>query len=216
MNSPLRIKEICGNIPPNVQILAATKSRSVDEIKQAVNSGIKIIGENYVQEAKSKYSQLKGKCEIHLIGHLQTNKVKDAVEIFDMIQTVDSVKLAKEINKRTKKVMHILVEINIGREKNKSGIFPEDIFDFLREISQLEKIKVNGLMTMGPDFSNKENYRPLFKEMKTIFESVKKQKIPNVSMEILSMGMSDSYDVAIEEGTNMVRLGIVLFGEKKI
>jgi len=211
MKLSLRIKEICGNIPPNVQILAATKSRSVKEIEQAISSGIKIIGENYVQEAKEKFSKLKSKCKIHLIGHLQSNKVKDAVEIFDMIQSVDSVKIAKEIDKRTKKVMPILIEVNIGREKNKYGVLPENVSELIKEISSLKNIQVKGLMTMGPDFNEKEEYLPLFREMNKLFENLKKERIPNVSMEILSMGMSDSYEIAISEGANMVRLGRVLF-----
>ena len=207
-----RIKCFLNEVPLDVALVAATKSRSIQEIKQAIKSGIKIIGENYIQEAKEKYFKLKGQVSFHLIGHLQTNKVKDAVEIFDMIQTVDSVKIAKEIGKRTKKIMPVLIEVNIGLEKNKSGIFPEKVIDLAKEISNLKNIKVKGLMAMCPVLINPEDYRQYFRKMRQLFSEIKNKDIPNVSMEILSMGMSDNYDIAIEEGSNMVRIGRVLFG----
>ena len=207
MSIKQNIAKIIKAIPIDVQLVAATKSSSMTEIKQAIDAGIKIIGENYVQEAKEKYAELKGKVNFHLIGHLQTNKVKDAVEIFDMIQTVDSVKVAKEIDKRTKKIMPVLIEVNIGREKNKTGILPEDILNFLDSAKSLKNLQVKGLMTMCPVLKNQEEYRPYFRKMKQLFEEIKSKNIPNVSMEILSMGMSDSYKIAIEEGSSMIRLG---------
>ena len=204
-------------IPKEVELVAAAKTRSVDDIKQAIESGIKIIGENYVQEAEKKLQALKGAVKFHCIGHLQTNKVKEAVEIFDMIQTVDSVKIAKEINKRCgklKKTMPILIEVNSGKEPNKDGVMPEDIIPLIKEISQLKNIKIKGLMTMAPYFENPEKDRPYFRLTKGLFDKIKTLNIPNINMEILSMGMTHSYKVAIEEGANMIRIGTKLFGER--
>lgn len=205
------ISKLIKEIPPNVQILAATKSRSIEEIKSVISLGINILGENYLQEAKEKYAKLKGLVSFHLIGHLQTNKVKEAVEIFDMIQTVDSLKIAKEINKRTEKLMPVLIEVNIGYEKNKTGILPSDISEFLSSISTLKNLDVKGLMTMAPVMKLPEDYRRYFKKMKQIFEDSKAKNLQNIRMDILSMGMSESYMVAIEEGSSMVRLGRILF-----
>lgn len=210
------IEEIKKEIPDDVTLVAATKTRSVFEIKEAIDAGISIIGENYVQEAESKYKELKGKVKIHCIGHLQTNKIKKAVEIFDMIETVDSVKVAKEIDKRTTKLMPILVEVNIAKEASKSGVMPENTIDLIKEISNLnlKNIKIKGLMTMAPFFDDPEKDRPHFREMKQLFDELKAMNIPNVDMEILSMGMSDSYKVAIEEGATMVRVGTKIFGKR--
>jgi pyridoxal phosphate enzyme (YggS family) len=204
------IEQIKKDIPPSVTLVAATKTRSVEQIKEAIKAGIKTIGENYVQEAESKI-ELKGKVKIHCIGHLQTNKIKKAVEIFDMIETVDSVKVAKEIDKKSSKKMPILVEVNSGKEANKSGIMPGEAAGLIDEISTLGNIQVKGLMTMAPFFDNPEKNRPYFKEMKKLFDKIKSMNIPNVDMEILSMGMSDSYKVAIEEGATMVRVGTKIF-----
>ena len=211
------VKKIKKELPPDIKIIAATKTRSVDEIKQAIEAGINIVGENYVQEAERKFQELKGKVEFHCIGHLQKNKVKKAVEIFDMIQTVDSVKIAKEIDKRCKnisKIMPILIEINSGKEKNKSGCMPEDTGKLIKEASTLKNIKIKGLMTMAPYFKEPEKDRPYFKLTKKLFDKLKALNIPNVDMEILSMGMSHSYKIAIKEGANMVRIGTKLFGSR--
>jgi len=209
------IKKIKQELQSNIKLVAATKTRTVEDIKQAIEAGIEIIGENYVQEAEEKFDELKGKVKFHCIGHLQTNKIKKAVEIFDMIQTVDSVKIAKEIDKRSKnigKVMPVLIEINSGKEPNKDGVMPEDAESLIKEISALANIKIKGLMTMAPYFDNPEKDRPYFKETKKLFDKISSLNIPNVDMEILSMGMSDSYKIAIEEGANMVRIGTKIFG----
>jgi pyridoxal phosphate enzyme (YggS family) len=208
------IEQIKKDIPSNVTLVAATKTRSVDEIKEAIKAGITIIGENYVQEAESKI-ELKGKVKIHGIGHLQTNKIKGAVDIFDMIETVDSVKVAKEIDKRSSKQMPVLVELNIAKEASKSGVMPEKTIELINEISKLKNIKIKGLMTMAPYFDDPEKDRPYFKQMKQLFDKIKSMNIPNVDMEILSMGMSDSYKVAIEEGATMVRIGTKIFGKRE-
>jgi len=207
------IKKIKENIPNNITIVAATKSRSVEEIKQVIDAGITIIGENYIQEAEKKYQDLKDKVKIHFIGHLQTNKVKKAVELFDLI-VIDSEKLALEIEKRATKQLSILIEVNIAKEPNKSGVFPEDCIKLLKNICKLKNIKVIGLFTMGPNVDS-EKLRTYFKQMKILFEKIKLLEIKNIEMKTLSMGMSDSYKVAIEEGATEVRLGTVIFGQRK-
>lgn len=211
------IKKIKQEIPSNIILIAAAKTRTIEEIKQAISAGIEIIGENYVQEAKEKYKELKGKVKIHCIGHLQTNKVKKAVEIFDMIQTVDSIRIAKEIDKRCQKlnkIMPILIEVNSGKEPDKEGAMPEEVISLIKEASKLKNIRIKGLMTMAPLFGNPEEYRPYFKLTKDLFKKIKALNIPNVDMEILSMGMSNSYKIAVEEGANMVRIGTKLFGPR--
>ena len=212
------IEKIKQELSSNIKLIVATKTRSIDEIKQAIEAGIGIIGENYVQEAERKFEALKGKVKFHCIGHLQTNKIKKAVEIFDMIQTVDSVEIAKEIDKRCgdiRKIMPILVEINSGKEPNKEGVMPEDAINLIKYISRLRNVKIKGLMTMAPYFDNPEKDRLYFRLTKKLFNEIKSLNIPNVDMEILSMGMSDSYKIAIEEGTNMVRIGTKIFGSRQ-
>ena len=212
------IRQILSELPGGVQLLAAAKTREPEEVLRAVEAGVEIIGENYVQEAERAYQVVGNKAEWHLIGHLQKNKVKKAVGIFDMIETVDSVEIAEEINKRCAqagKIMPVLIEINSGREKQKSGVMPEDAEELVREISSLPHIKIMGLMTMGPRFGNPENARPYFIATKEIFERLKNLNLPNVEMKYLSMGMTNSYRVALEEGANMVRLGSKIFGERE-
>lgn len=197
-------------IPPDIKLIAVTKTRNVEEIKEAINTGITCVGENKVQEAKQKFSFLP-KVEKHMIGHLQTNKVKTAVELFDMIQSVDSIRLAKEISKKCEfigKVMPILIEINIGDEERKHGVKPEEAKDFIKEISQFKNIDVQGLMCIAP-FIKAEETRPYFKKMKEVFDSLG-------NLRWLSMGMSNDYKIAIEEGSNMVRIGTAIFGERNL
>lgn len=212
-----RYKEIIKTIPDDVELVAATKQRSIEEIKQAIDAGIKIIGENYVQEALSKYKEIEN-VKWHLIGHLQRNKVKDAVKIFDCIQSVDSLKLAEEINKQCEKInkiMPILIEVNIGGEESKYGIDPDKTAGLIAQIALLPNLHVEGLMTMEPYFDDPNNARTYFKQMKQLFDEIKNMKIPNTNINILSMGMSNGYQVAIEEGSNMVRIGTKLFGPRK-
>ena len=212
------IKKIKKEISRNIRLVAATKTRTVEEIKRAIEAGITDIGENYIQEAEEKYSKLRGNVRFHFIGHLQTNKVKKAVELFDMIQTVDSLNVAKEIDKRCKdisKIMPILIEVNSGKEENKDGCMPENVESLIKEISKLKNLKVKGLMTMAPFFDNPEKDRPFFRLTKRLFDKIKGLNIPNVDMEILSMGMTDSYKIAIEEGSNMIRIGTKIFGPRQ-
>jgi pyridoxal phosphate enzyme (YggS family) len=211
------IIETLGELPEGVQLVGAAKTRQPEEILEAIEAGVKIIGENYVQEAEKAREAVGNRAEWHLIGHLQKNKVKKAVAIFDMIETVDSVELAKEIDKRcaqVDKVMAVLIEINSGREKQKSGVLPEDAEQLVREIYTLPNIKIMGLMTMGPRYGNPEDSRPYFVETHKIFQKIKQLNLPGVEMKYLSMGMTNSYRVAIEEGANMVRLGSRIFGER--
>jgi hypothetical protein len=211
-----KYNEIIKTIPQGVTLVAATKQRSIEEIREAYIAGIKIIGENYVQEALSKYEKIEG-LQWHMIGHLQRNKVKDAIKIFDCIQSVDSVRLAKEINDQCEKVsriMPILVQINIGEEESKHGLCPDNVYEIVHQIANFPNLRIDGLMTMEPYFDDPEKARPYFVCMKHIFDDLKARNIPNINMKILSMGMSNSYQVAIEEGSNMVRIGTRLFGSR--
>ncbi len=212
-----KARVIISEIPENVKIVAAAKTRNYQEIDEAVNAGITDIGENYLQESENIILTFKKNVTWHFIGHLQKNKVKKVVSLFDMIQTVDSYKLCEEIDKRAGalgKVMKILIEINIASEENKSGVLPENAEKLIREISEFKNVQILGLMTMGPFVKDGELLRPYFKKAKEIFNHIKNKNIPRVKMEYLSMGMSASYKVAIEEGANMIRLGTVLFGRR--
>ncbi len=212
------VSQILSELPEGVQLVAAAKTRQPEEILEAVEAGVNIVGENYVQEAERAYEVIGNRVKWHLIGHLQKNKVKKAVRLFDMIETVDSVEIAKEIDKRCAeigKIMPVLIEVNSGREEQKTGVLPESVIELVREISNYQNIKVTGLMTMGPRFGNPEDSRPYFVETRRIFEKLKQLNLPNVEMKYLSMGMTNSYRIAIEEGANIVRLGTRLFGERK-
>ncbi len=209
------VAQILTELLEGVQLVAAAKTRSPQEILRAVEAGVQIIGENYVQEAERAYQVIGNKAQWHLIGHLQENKVKKAVGMFDMIETVDSVEIAREIDKRCapiNKVMPVLIEVNSGREKQKAGVLPEEVEQLVREISPLPNIKVMGLMTMGPRFGDPENSRPCFVETKRVFDRIKKLNLPRVAMKYLSMGMTNSYRIAIEEGATIVRIGSRIFG----
>jgi len=211
------VAQLLSELPEGVQLVAAAKARRPEEILEAIEAGAKIIGENYVQEAERAYKAIGNRAKWHFIGHLQRNKVKKAVDIFDMIETVDSMEIAREIDKRcaqSGKIMPVLLEVNSGREEQKSGVFPESVEQLVREISNLPNIRVMGLMTMGPRFGNPEDSRPYFVETKKIFEKLKKLNLPNVEMQYLSMGMTNSYKIAIEEGANIIRLGSKIFGER--
>ena len=211
------IRSVLQGLPPHVILVAAAKSRTPGEVLEAVEAGVPVVGENYVQEAAAAQAVVGRGVKWHFIGHLQTNKVKKAVEVFDLIETVDSLKLGREINKHSGglgKTMPILIEINSGREPQKSGILPEDAEALVRELSRLPNLKVEGLMTMGPETGDPEESRPYFRLTREIFDRFRGLPIRGVAMTWLSMGMSHSYRVAIEEGANMVRLGTLLFGPR--
>ncbi|MEA3346476.1 MAG: YggS family pyridoxal phosphate-dependent enzyme [Candidatus Auribacterota bacterium] len=211
------VKQILNELPEGTELVAASKTRTPEEILEAINAGIKIVGENYVQEAINAFKVIGTKVRWHFIGHLQKNKVKKAVEIFNMIETVDSYDLAEEIDKRcvkVSKIMPVLIEINSGKEKQKFGVLPEDTADLVKEISSFNNIEILGLMTMGPRFGNPEDSRPYFIEARRIFEKIRKLNLPGVEMKYLSMGMTNSYKIAMEEGANIVRIGSKIFGER--
>jgi len=211
------VTEILNSIPSDVLIVAASKTRTPEEVQVAINKGVKIVGYNYVQEAEKIYQVIGNQVKWHLIGHLQQNKVKKAVRLFDMIETIDSVKLAEFVNAQCvleNKIMPVLIEINSGKESNKTGVLPEDVGGLILKINNLMNLRIQGLMTMGPRFGDPEDARPYFKATKKAFDKLKKLDIPNVEMKYLSMGMSNSYKIAIEEGANIVRIGTKLFGER--
>ena len=211
------INKILSDLPEGVELVAAAKARTPEEVLEAVQSRVRIVGENYVQEAEKAYESVGNKAKWHFIGHLQKNKVKKAVKIFDMIETVDSVEIAKEIDKKCQqigKVMPILIEVNSGEEEQKSGVSPRNAEQLIREVSSFKNINVMGLMTMGPRFGNPEDARPYFIKTRGIFDTIRRLNLPNVEMRYLSMGMTNSYQVAVEEGANIVRIGTRLFGER--
>ena len=204
-------------LPEGVRLVAAAKTREPSQILEAIEAGVGIIGENYVQEAERAYQAIGSKASWHFIGHLQKNKVKKAVRLFSMIETIDSLEIAREIDKRCAqigKAMPVLIEINSAREGQKWGVFPEEAAELMIEISKLPNLEVMGLMTMGPLLGNPEDLRPYFRETKKLFSEIGGLNLPRVSMKYLSMGMTDSYKVAIEEGANMVRIGTRIFGER--
>lgn len=212
------VKKILEKLPEGVELVAAAKTRTPEEILEAVDAGITIIGENYVQEAEKAFQIIGNKVRWHMIGHLQSNKAKKAVKIFDMIETVDSIKLARAIDKACQnigKLMPVLIEINSGEESQKAGVLPKDTVSLVKDISQFKNIKIMGLMTMGPFAGDPEDSRPYFQKTRKLFEEIKELNLPGVEMKYLSMGMSNSYKVALEEGTNLVRIGTNLFGERK-
>jgi hypothetical protein len=211
-------KNILAQIPQGVELVVASKSRTFEEIEQVITAGAKIVGENYVQEAESKYLKIGNKVKWHLIGHLQKNKAKFAIKIFDMVETLDSLELAKILDKecaKLNKIMPVLIEINSAQESQKAGIFPENLEAFLKEIAGLKNILPMGLMTMGPVVSNPEEIRSFFKITKNLFEEIQKLYPQNQNWKYLSMGMSDSFKIAIEEGANIVRVGTAIFGPRQ-
>ncbi len=211
------VKKILAELPQGVQLEAAAKARTPDDIKRVIDAGVEIIGQNYIQEAERTFSAVGSIAKWHFIGHLQRNKVNKAVPIFDMIETVDSVRLAREIDKRAfkqGKVMSVLIEINSGKEEQKFGVMPDKAEGLIREISGFKGIKIQGLMTMGPFSGDPEDARPYFIITRKLFEQIKALKLPGVEMRFLSMGMTNSYQVALEEGANIVRIGTKIFGPR--
>ena len=211
------LKRIQAELPEGVQMVGAAKTRSVEEVVEAIEAGLGIIGHNYVQEAERHFDAVSHPVKWHMIGHLQSNKAKKAAAIFHMIETVDSMKLAKAIDKACKalnKTMPILLEINSGEEAQKAGVMPENAARLLKEISTLPHVKIKGLMTMGPFTGDPEEARPYFRKTKILFDALTALNLDKVDMSLLSMGMSNSYKVAIEEGANLVRIGTKIFGER--
>ena len=208
------VKHILETLPTGVLLVDAAKSRTVEEVRATLHAGVTCVGHNYVQDAARMVPLITEPVRWHMIGHLQTNKAKSAVQLFDRIETMDSWRLAQEIDLRCAamaKVMPVLIEINSGREASKTGVLPEELDELVRRLSELPHLRVQGLMTMGPRFGDPEDARPYFRITREAFDRLAAANIPNVEMHYLSMGMSNSYRVAIEEGANMVRIGTLLF-----
>ena len=211
------VKNLLSEIPEGVSLVAAAKARTPDEVKRAIDAGIRYIGENYIQETEEVYRAVGHRVNWHFIGHLQKNKVKKAVRIFDMIETVDSFELAEEIGKRSgqaARIMSVLIEINSGREPQKFGVLPEDAEELIYKAAALRNLRIKGLMTMGPRAGDPEDSRPYFIETKNLFDRIKALDIAEVEMTYLSMGMTNSYKIAIQEGANIIRIGTKIFGPR--
>jgi len=211
------VKEIQKTIPSHVTLLAAAKTRTLEEVEAVIQAGVTHIGYNYVQEALPFISKIGTKATWHMIGHLQSNKAKITVENFDIIETVDSWKLALALERhceKAQKSMPVLIEINSGREENKTGLFPEKVEELVVQMSGLKYVQVKGLMTMGPRFGDPEDSRSYYQTTYKMFEYLRKLNLPNTTMQYLSMGMSNSYLIAIEEGSNIIRIGTKLFGDR--
>ena len=211
-----RAAERSGRKPQDITLLAATKTVDISVINHAIESGVRYIGENRVQEFLSKFD---GYLPVHrhFIGHLQTNKVKDIINRVELIHSVDSYRLAEEISRqaqKNEKYMDILLEINIGNEQSKSGFAYDEALTAAEKISKLGGVRIKGLMAIPPVCENSSQNRPYFVKMRKLFIDIGTKKIDNSSMDILSMGMSDDYEVAIEEGANTVRIGTALFGRR--
>jgi PLP dependent protein len=210
--------EKAGRPAGHVQVVAITKTVPIEKIIQALNAGITHIGENRVREAENKRQTLGRAVPWHLVGHLQTNKVKKAVMMFDLIQSVDSERLALAIDQEARllnKIQPILVQVNTSGEATKSGVAPGQVMDLIARLVGLKNIAIKGLMTIGAWLPDPEQVRPYFKILKKIQEEIINQRFPGIGMEHLSMGMTDDYTVAIEEGATMVRIGRGIFGERE-
>jgi len=206
--------------PDSITIIAVTKARTAEQIKEAIDAGITDIAENKVQEAIVKYNDLRPTTydlqptKWHLVGHLQTNKVKEAVKIFDLIQSVDSIHLAQEIDKqaaRINKIQDILIEVKTSPETTKFGLKPNEVIEVMEEIAKFKNINIKGLMTIAPLFDNPEKTRPYFRMLRELKDRINDLRATTYDLQILSMGMTDDFEVAIEEGSNMVRLGRAIF-----
>lgn len=217
------VRAILKELPPGVMLAAAAKTRTPAEILEAIEAGVTIIGENYVQEAERARSAVEAAAggppavRWHMIGHLQKNKARKAIELFDMIETVDSLELANELDRRAAaagRTAEALIEVNSGREPQKSGALPEDVEALARALAGLKNLRLLGLMTMGPFEGDPEEARPFFKETRRLFEYLRSLNIPNVTMSWLSMGMTNSWRVAVEEGATLVRIGTGIFGPR--
>lgn len=206
-----------GRNPDDILLLAVSKTKPVEVIREAVDCGLTALGENKVQEIMDKFEPMGKGIHWHLIGHLQTNKVKYIIDKVDMIHSVESLRLAQEIDKRAAAAqvkMDILVEVNMAGEESKFGVRPEDTEAFLRELAKFDNICVRGLMTVAPFVNDPEENRVYFRKMRELLVDMNAKKIDNISMDVLSMGMTGDYEVAIEEGATIVRVGTGIFGER--
>jgi pyridoxal phosphate enzyme (YggS family) len=206
-----------GRDPGKIQLVAVSKTVDIDRIREALAAGVDSLGENYVQEAQKKIEELGHGAAWHFIGHLQTNKAKVAARLFDWFHSVDSLRLAEELNRvavQQKKVLPVLLQINLGQEPTKFGVLREDTFQLLEQMGSLPGISVKGLMTLPPFFDDPEKSRPYFRALRELAEAASRRKIEGVSLDELSMGMSGDFETAIEEGATLVRVGRAIFGAR--
>lgn len=206
--------DAAGRDPGTIEIVAVSKTVPVERIAEALDCGIKIIGENRVQEAQQKYTVLGAKAEWHMVGHLQTNKVKDALALFSLIHSLDSLHLARAIEKRANRTVDCLIEVNTSGETTKYGVKPNELIGFLESIQDLKKVNVQGLMTIGPGWAieDAENSRSCFRMLRELRNTISDRH--HRDFPILSMGMTSDFEVAIEEGSTMIRVGTALFGPR--
>ncbi len=207
----------CGRDPAEIEIVAVTKTVPAETVREAVSAGLRILGENRVQELTAKYPLVEG-AEWHLIGHLQRNKVKYITDKVSLLHSLDSIALAEEIDRRMHSLgrpMDVLVQVNIAEDPNKYGIKADQVAEFVKTAAGLRGIRIKGLMTIGPYVSDPEEIRPVFRELRELAEQLKTMDIPGVEMQHLSMGMSNDHTVAIEEGATLIRIGSAIFGTRK-
>ncbi|MFO7972920.1 MAG: YggS family pyridoxal phosphate-dependent enzyme [Desulfobacterales bacterium] len=209
----------CGRSPGTIRLVAVSKTVPTVRVREAIQAGVTILGENYVQEARAKFNDLATYAvSWHFIGHLQSNKAKYAVRLFDLIHSVDTLKLARELDKQSRKInkiQEILIQVNISEEASKSGVNAEDTLTLLKDISRLENLSVKGLMTMPPYFNAPEKVRPYFKALRDLRDRLKQQGVLNVGLNELSMGMTGDFEVAVQEGATLVRIGTAIFGKRQ-
>lgn len=209
----------CGRNPKAIRLVAVGKTQTADRVREAICAGATIIGENYIQEAREKFNQLVDlDVQWHLIGHLQSNKAKYAVRMFSLIHSVDSIKLAKELNKQAKKIgkcQGILVQVNIGDAPSKSGLAEKKAAENIVCIAEMENLHIRGLMTMPPFFNDPERARPYFAALRRLRDSLASNAGLSPDFKELSMGMTGDFEVAIQEGATLVRIGTALFGERR-
>lgn len=210
--------ESAGRSPDEIRLVAVSKTKPVASVQKALDAGLNLFGENYIQESREKVAALEGTgAQWHFIGHLQSNKAKYAVKLFDLIHSVDSLKLARELNKQAvkiDKVQPVLVQVNISAEATKSGTSSEDTVALVSAIGELPNLSLQGLMTMPPFFDDPERARPYFRELRQLRDHISDLSIPGISMEELSMGMTGDFEAAIAEGATLVRIGTAIFGER--
>lgn len=201
----------------DVTLIAVSKTKPIEMLQEAYDFGVRIFGENKVQEIVDKYDALPKDISWHMIGHLQRNKVKYIIDKVDLIHSVDSIRLAETIDKEAAKknvIANILIEVNVAKEDTKFGLMPEEVEDFVREIAKFEHIRVKGLMTIAPFVENPEENRPIFARLRKLSVDIAVKNVDNITMSILSMGMTNDYQIAIEEGATMVRVGTGIFGAR--
>lgn len=202
----------------DVLLVAVTKNHDIYAMREAIDAGVTDIGENRIQEAKEKYETLDRQVVWHLIGHLQTNKAKQAVKLFDLIHSIDSLKLAESVDKAAAaigKVQKVLVQVNLAHEASKSGVYEDELMDLLHSVDRMDNLQLMGLMCIAPNYEKVEDCRPLFAEMRKIFDKVKEMQWQTANIKYLSMGMTHDYTIAVEEGANVVRVGTGIFGPRQ-